>query len=191
MSSTTTRAAEATDRTIRTDGGDEELTFVEIAAETRGERTTVEALIRPGTSTPPHSHRTYAEAFEVLEGRLTVEAGGERRTLGPGERATVPIGAVHRFANEGAEPVRFRCVLAPASRGFEESQQMVAGLEADGRMLVGPLPRDPRLLGVGLELSDSALEGPARALMPVLRRLGAWGRRAGLEEDLRRRYVRW
>jgi mannose-6-phosphate isomerase-like protein (cupin superfamily) len=186
MTTTTPRA----DRRVASPDGSETLTFLETSADTGRARTYLEAEIAPGTGTPPHVHGSFSEEFEVLEGTLLVELGGRTLHLGPGERAFVPIGATHRFANATAERVVFRCALEPASRGFEEAQQIGAGLAAEGRCR-GEIPKDPRALGVLVELSDSRLTGPAAIAMPVLRALGALCRRQGMLDDLRARHVRW
>ena len=178
------------DRRVASADGSEVLVFLETAAETDGARTSLRADLAPGSGTPLHTHGSYGEDFEVLEGTLRVVVDGRTLDLGPGERAFVPIGAVHRFVNATTDPVRFRCALLPASRGFEEGQQIAAGLEAEGRMR-GDLPRDPRHLGLLMELTDSALAGPGRVINPLLRLTGAVGRRQGLLEDLRERHVRW
>lgn len=138
--------------------------------------------------TPVHRHTTFAETFEVLDGKLTVVIGGRANTLVAGDVTTVPIGAGHRFANLSDEHVRFRCSLEPASRGFEEAQQLIAGLAADGQAR-GPLPKDPRYVGLLVHLMDTSFAGPMRALNPIFRALGRLGGRD--LETLRDRYVRW
>jgi len=185
-----TTATATAERLIVSPDGAEALTFLETSAETGGARTYVEAVLKPGSGTPLHTHATYSEDFEVLEGTLSVSVDGRELHLGPGDRALVPIGAVHRFRNASEAPVRFRCALEPASRGFEEMQQIGAGLAADGRTR-GELPKDPRLLGLLLVMSDSGLTGTLRALEPILRALGDRARRRGVEDELRARYVRW
>src|ERR1700712_1835185 len=57
---------------------------------------------------PPHVHREQVEEYEVLEGALDVVIGGAWTTLGLGDRASVPVGAVHTFANRSGATVRVR-----------------------------------------------------------------------------------
>jgi len=66
---------------------------------------------------PRHYHNGIDELFYVLEGRLTMTAGEERRVIGPGECVAVPRGVVHTFANETDSPARFLVQLTPG--GFE------------------------------------------------------------------------
>jgi quercetin dioxygenase-like cupin family protein len=189
--STTTPHPTAAQRRIEIADGTEAITFLETAAETAGARTTVEVELAAGSGNPLHAHRTYAETFEPLEGTLLVELDGRTLRLGPGERAVAPIGAVHRFAAPEDGPVRFRCTLEPASRGFEEMQQVGAGLAAEGRTR-GHLPKDPRHLGLLMAWGDVVLAaGPPRLFAPVLRLAAALGRARGEDRRLRERYVRW
>jgi len=66
---------------------------------------------------PPHFHADCAEVFYVTAGRLGVMVDGEWSSLGVGERAEVPRGAVHTFRNDGEEEVRAITMFEPA--GFE------------------------------------------------------------------------
>ena len=47
---------------------------------------------------PPHIHPPQVEEYEVLEGSLDIVVNGERQTLGPGEKASVPQGTLHTLA---------------------------------------------------------------------------------------------
>jgi hypothetical protein len=68
---------------------------------------------------PPHVHREQVEEYEVLEGRFDVVIDGVWQTLGVGDRASVPVGAVHTFKNASGAVVRVRNRHRPALR-FEE-----------------------------------------------------------------------
>jgi quercetin dioxygenase-like cupin family protein len=48
----------------------------------------------PQANYPDHTHATET-AHIILEGEMTLTAGGETRTYGVGERCDVPAGAVH------------------------------------------------------------------------------------------------
>ena len=65
----------------------------------------------PGDMAPPHVHHASDEAFCVLEGRLEVLVGSERRVLGPGEHLVVPAGTTHTFATVGDDPVSVLAVM--------------------------------------------------------------------------------
>ena len=65
----------------------------------------------PGDMAPPHVHHASDEAFCVLEGRLEVLVGRERRVLGTGEHLVVPAGTTHTFATVGDDPVSVLAVM--------------------------------------------------------------------------------
>ena len=130
--------------------------------------------LEPGAGwVPVHRHGRQIERFAVLSGALAIEARGARRTLGPGETATVPVGVPHRYANGGPGPLLIEVRLAPAldAHRFFES---VYGL-----MREGGLP--PRSVGDALALMALCHEhgfhsGPAPSWL--LRPVAAFG--AGL-----------
>src|SRR3712207_2500717 len=80
------------------------VTFLESSEASGGERTLAELEVAPGGKVTPHYHLSYTESFKVLAGGLSVMIGEEQLILGPGEEATVPIGALHSWANESTEP---------------------------------------------------------------------------------------
>lgn len=68
---------------------------------------------------PPHVHPSQVESYEVIEGSLDVVIDGRWVTLGPGESASVPVGASHTFRNSSGLPIRVRNWHRPAV-GFED-----------------------------------------------------------------------
>lgn len=56
----------------------------------------IEFLFPEGASPPRHTH-PQDESYFVVEGRLTVEAGGERREMAPGGTVAVPMETPHTF----------------------------------------------------------------------------------------------
>src|SRR5205814_3483006 len=56
----------------------------------------IEFLFPRDTSPPLHTH-PQDESYVVLEGPLTVQAGGQRFELAPGAAAVVPMGVAHTF----------------------------------------------------------------------------------------------
>ncbi len=63
----------------------------------------IEFLLPQFASPPLHTH-PQDESYVVLDGRLTIQAGDERFTLGAGGSALVPMGVAHTFRvdSEGA-----------------------------------------------------------------------------------------
>jgi mannose-6-phosphate isomerase-like protein (cupin superfamily) len=74
--------------------------------------------IAPWRDGPPvHAHVGEDDSFYVLEGELTLVAGGEEVVAGPGTFVLVPPGVEHTFANRSDAVVRVLNVHAPA--GFD------------------------------------------------------------------------
>jgi len=73
---------------------------------------------------PLHVHPGFDETYLVLEGRLGVTVGEERRELGPGEAAYVSGTVPHTFGNPGDERARFLSICSPG--GFEQFFRAVA-----------------------------------------------------------------
>jgi mannose-6-phosphate isomerase-like protein (cupin superfamily) len=87
-------------------------------------------VMGPEPSGPgPHFHRSIAESFYVLTGRIRIYDGTRWVETGPGDFVHVPIGGIHGFRNESGEPASMLLLFAPgASReGYFE------GLAAWGR----------------------------------------------------------
>ena len=62
----------------------------------------------------PHFHRTFSEAFYVLDGRITLFDGTDWRKGGPGDFLYVPPRGVHAFRNDSDAPVSMLILFAPA-----------------------------------------------------------------------------
>jgi len=60
-------------------------------------------------------HEAIDEAWYLLQGRLEVQVGGERRSVGAGSFLLVPHGAPHTFVNAGDGWARWIGVLSPGS----------------------------------------------------------------------------
>lgn len=112
------------------------------AAESDGAFVEMEFVLPPRcVPPPPHVHRDGVEEYEVLEGVLEVVIDGTWQTLRVGEHASVPIGALHTFANRSGATVRVRNVHRPAM-GFED---FIAAMH-DALAAAGVRrPRDPRI----------------------------------------------
>lgn len=68
----------------------------------------------PGIATPLHRHTREAEAFYVLEGRLSYQAGDELVELDAGCFIHLPQGVPHAFRIRGDAPARMLALTAPA-----------------------------------------------------------------------------
>ena len=166
-------------------------TFLETAAESGGARTLLEVELASGGSNALHRHLGYAERFTCMQGEITVRADGLLHILAPGDEAIAAPGVVHAFANETHEPVRFRVELNPGHRGFEQALQIGYGLAEDGLTNSSGIPRSLIHTAVLMDMGEMRVAGALRALTPLLRLLGRWGRRRGVDALLVERYVRY
>jgi mannose-6-phosphate isomerase-like protein (cupin superfamily) len=73
---------------------------------------------------PLHVHPGFDETYLVLEGRLLVTVGDERRELVPGAAAYVSGTVPHTFGNPTGERARFLSICSPG--GFEHFFRAVA-----------------------------------------------------------------
>jgi mannose-6-phosphate isomerase-like protein (cupin superfamily) len=116
---------------------------------------------------PPHVHRHQVEDYEVLEGRFDVVVEGRWRTLGPGDKASVPLGALHTFRNRSGAFVRVRNRHSPAMRFEEFIERTCRTLQAAGVKR----KRDPRvalyLSMVMLDFDETLVPGRARERLPM------------------------
>jgi mannose-6-phosphate isomerase-like protein (cupin superfamily) len=75
-----------------------------------------------------HIHRDAEEAFLVLDGELTVHAGGRTVAAPAGAFVLIPRGLVHAIANLGGAPVRWLTLISPAAQA--------AWVEAENDLIV-------------------------------------------------------
>jgi quercetin dioxygenase-like cupin family protein len=138
------------------------------AAESAGEVVEMEFVLPTDcVPPPPHVHRSQVEEYEVLEGRFEVVIEGEWRTLGPGETASVPVGALHTFRNRSGATVRVRNWHRPAMRFEEFIERTSRTLQAAGVKR----KRDPRvalyLSQVMLDFDETLYPGRRRERLPM------------------------
>lgn len=147
--------------------------LVREAAETGGESVEMEFVLPPGAvSPPPHVHPQQVERYEVIEGSFDVMVDGDWRTLGPGESASAPVGAVHTFKNRSRSLVRVRNWHEPAMRFEEYMERNQVSLQRAG-VKSGRDPRVPVVLSmVMLEFPETLRPGRARERIPM--RALAW-----------------
>jgi mannose-6-phosphate isomerase-like protein (cupin superfamily) len=87
----------------------------------------------PGVPGPPlHRHDDIDEAWYLLEGRLDVSLGDERRSVGAGSFLLVPHGVAHTFANAGPTWARWIGVLSPGPSSLNMLEDLGALVPQDG-----------------------------------------------------------
>ena len=123
----------------------ETIRFVETAADTDGERVTVDVLVEPnGFVASAHLHPYQTEVFEILEGSLTFKVDGAVIVAAAGESVTVDPKTPHQFWNASETTARFRCTVTPALQ-FEQLLETMFGLANDGKTNKKGLPNPFRL----------------------------------------------
>lgn len=100
---------------IRVQATGETLTFLDDNEGTLGDGLLMEVRLPPGGSGPPlHIRPLQSESFEVVEGTLRVQVGGDLFEVDVGDRIRVEAKRLHRWWNAGNGIVRFRVEVTPA-----------------------------------------------------------------------------
>jgi mannose-6-phosphate isomerase-like protein (cupin superfamily) len=77
----------------------------------------------------PHLHRTFSEAFYVLEGSVAIYDGKDWRQAGPGDFLYVPPSGVHAFRNDSGGAASMLILFAPGpprEQYFRELSERIA-----------------------------------------------------------------
>ncbi len=88
----------------------------------------------PGTATPLHRHTREAEAFYLLAGTMTYQAGEQTFRLSKGSFMYLPLGVPHAFRVTGTETTQFLALTSPG--GLMDLYDEV-GIVATARRLPG------------------------------------------------------
>jgi len=100
-------------------GPGELMTFLITGEETGGAFFMADLSVVPGGGTPPHIHHREDESFQLLEGTLTIQVGGDTMTASPGDFVYLPRGIAHSFKNTGDAIAKALVLVAPAGlEGF-------------------------------------------------------------------------
>jgi quercetin dioxygenase-like cupin family protein len=152
----------------------EVLVFHRTSEETDGESVLVETIVGPqGFVAAAHVHPYQTERFEILEGLLGLQIGGEELVARPGDVAVVAPGTPHRFWNAGEREARFLCEVRPALQ-FESLIETMFTLAAEGKTNHTGMPNPLRLAVIAREHFDTVrLPFPPAAVQRVGLALGA------------------
>jgi quercetin dioxygenase-like cupin family protein len=170
-------------QTLENPASGERITFRETAADTGGERLSIDLELPPRRRVPGplHVHPLQEERFEVVAGTMRFRMGRARIVAGPGEVVVVPPGVAHDFANAGDTDAVVRVEVRPAL-AMERLFETAVGLAEQGRTMRSGVPK-PLDLALFVREFEAEVEAafPPRwvqqiALVPL-----AWlaGRRRG------------
>ena len=168
------------------------VTFLEVAADTGGEKLRFEWAVPPGFSVPEHVHPRQEERHEVLSGTLWSRVGGRERTFGEGEGVVGPAGVPHAWRNPSREEeLRLLSELRPALHMetiIEVTAEIMRDLKNDKMGAPGHLLRFA-VLTDETQGDFYFSSTPARLSMKLLGKLAPLGRLLGYEARGRRRDV--
>jgi len=100
-------------------GPGELMTFLITGKETGGAFFLAEISVPPGGGPPPHIHTREDESFQIIEGSLTVQVGGDKITASAGDFVYLPRGIAHGFRNSGDGYAKALVLTTPAGlEGF-------------------------------------------------------------------------
>ena len=74
--------------------------------------------IAPGGRIPRHRHDTIEHEQVVISGSMVIELDGREVAVAAGDCLLIPAGVAHSYANRGAEPVQFLCIV-PRTDGYQ------------------------------------------------------------------------
>jgi len=108
------------------------------AAATGGQISVSEQVLPKGSSPPLHVHHREDEAFYILEGHLTCQAGGQLLTATAGSFVWLPRDIPHTFRVD-SRTARILTLCVPG--GFEEFFAAIG--RPAGRLTLPPPPEEP------------------------------------------------
>ena len=165
--------------------------FIKLGSETYGACTLVEVELANGGGVGLHYHKTYAETFTCLEGKVQIQVDAKLLTLSEGQSATAQALCNHLFQNRSGTTCRFLVEIQPASRGFEETLQIAYGLARDGKCGKNGMPKNMLVLAWLFIHSESNLKGWRSFFEPLLK-VQAWiAQSIGIPEQLISKYVKF
>jgi mannose-6-phosphate isomerase-like protein (cupin superfamily) len=106
-----------------------------------------------------HVHPRQAESNHVLSGEMVVTVAGEERTVGPGERVTLPAGVPHSHRNASGIETRVLAELRPPM-AWVPFARALAGLAREGKTDEDGMP-NPLALAVLLNAYPDIVYLPA------------------------------
>jgi quercetin dioxygenase-like cupin family protein len=173
-------------------GAGEELTFLGVSSDDRGEYMEVTNSVSPGAGPPMHVHHIQEESITVESGTMGWQRqGAEEQIAHAGETVTFAPGEMHRFWNAGDDELVGSGYVRPPDNLEYFLSQIFASMRATGG-------KRPRMFDVAYLLtryrSEFGMAVPPppvqRVLFPIVvavgRLFGRQRRFAGAPEPVRR-----
>jgi quercetin dioxygenase-like cupin family protein len=114
-------------------GAGEELTFVGLRTDERGEYLEARNTVKPGSGPPMHVHRLQEESLTVERGTMGWQRqGDEEQVAREGETVTFAPGEMHRFWNAGDEDLVCTGYVRPPDNLEYFLTQIYASTRANG-----------------------------------------------------------
>lgn len=172
-------------------GGGEQLTFVGIGHDERGEYLEIHNTVAPGAGPPMHVHYLQEEGLTVERGTMGYEVLGEEEgRAGPGESAIFAPGVAHRFWNAGDDELVCTGFARPPDNVEYLLTEIYSSMRRNGGKRPGTFDGAYLSRRYGDEFGMLAVPRPVRFLFPVIVVVGGllgWDRRfAGAPEPIRR-----
>jgi quercetin dioxygenase-like cupin family protein len=168
-----------TGQTINNPVSGEQITFLQTAADTAGEKLEFELALSPDGHVPgAHVHPEQQERFHVLEGTMKFRLGLRRIVAEAGDTVVVPAGRVHRFANGGDTTARCRVEVVPAL-DMEQLLETTVELALEGNVSRKGMPK-PLHLALFVRRFAREVRAPfppawmVRGLMAPLAAIARW-----------------
>jgi quercetin dioxygenase-like cupin family protein len=173
-------------------GGGEQLTFVALRRDDRGEYLEGHSVVAPGAGPPMHVHHLQEESLTVERGTMGYQRPGQDEQIaGPGETVTFPPGDAHRFWNAGDDELVCTGTIRPPDNAEYYLTEVYASMRRNGGTRPGLF--DAAYLSRRYRSEFETLAIPRqvqRLLFPVIaaagRLLGLHRRFAGAPEPVRR-----
>ena len=166
----------------------ERVRYLVTSKQSNGAKSLLEVFLSPKGGNPLHYHKRFSETFGVIEGELNVRIGNETKVLKPGDVATAPVNAVHRFFNTSGKPVLFTCELNPASEGFENVLRIGFGLARDGKAASNGMPANIWHMTVLMNIGEGYFVGVFSLFERFFRFLARTDKAKRIEKELLEKY---
>ena len=126
----------------------------------------------------------------MIEGELNVQIGKQKQKLTPGDTASVPAGAIHRFYNTSGKPVLFTCEIKPGSEDFENVLRIGCGLARDGKAAGHGMPKSIWHMAILMNMGEGSFIGFFSVLQRFFRLLARTTKAKRIQRELLIKYCK-